>query len=631
MKMLKYYFLIYLLFTVHLFSQTDTIITSMKGFKGNDGSTYLVYQTKQTYYNDEVDSTIFGYYLYNVNDKTNHLIDKGFDKTYYSENHLQFRHISDIKFINNVPTKYIYYINTLGIDPDSRIIRSDTGETLGLLGFIDDLFISSTNPQNIFAVVGNWILRSFDGGLTWPSDSSFNINDKSVKYLSFFPFEQSKILGINSENHLVKSLDFGKTFSEVSTISDWNEDTKLYFDKDQKHIYAVTNEPSSSYDYPYTTGILWISDNFGNLNNWETKKIVNNRIDLCLDDSISGNIFISVGNKIYQSNDYGNNFTQFVEIHHHANGLYKAPNENILYASNSNGILEITSDTTEYVIKKSIKKSLELFPLAVGNKWIYNEVGTSYDPFPRPFSHYYTENITKDTIDNIGNHYYYFESDYHYINWIRIDSLTGKVYGKYELNDNEEYLFTDLNTNMGDENEVAEGIIFQITDSDTLLWDKKRFSQTHYFNSLYTYKRTFTQGIGITEELNSFDFGNSTTALKGCIINGILYGDTIVVGINDVKTNLPMNFELSQNYPNPFNPTTIIEYSIPANLKSKMPNVQLTIYDVLGREIKTLVNQSQKPGNYKIDFDGSNLSSGIYYYQLKCGSFMQTKKMILLK
>jgi S-formylglutathione hydrolase len=85
-------------------------------------------------------------------------------------------------------------------------------------------------------------------------------------------------------------------------------------------------------------------------------------------------------------------------------------------------------------------------------------------------------------------------------------------------------------------------------------------------------------------------------------------------------------FCLIQNYPNPFNPTTTIKYSIP-----KQSIVSLKLYDVLGREITTLFQEERKIGTYKLEFDGSNLTSGIYLYQLKAGDFIQTKKMVLLR
>jgi len=90
-------------------------------------------------------------------------------------------------------------------------------------------------------------------------------------------------------------------------------------------------------------------------------------------------------------------------------------------------------------------------------------------------------------------------------------------------------------------------------------------------------------------------------------------------------------FELEQNYPNPFNPSTKIKYSIPSTVNHETSNVSLKIYDVLGNVVATLVNEDKSAGNYEIEFNASNLSSGIYYYRLVTGSFTDTKKMILLK
>jgi Secretion system C-terminal sorting domain len=98
---------------------------------------------------------------------------------------------------------------------------------------------------------------------------------------------------------------------------------------------------------------------------------------------------------------------------------------------------------------------------------------------------------------------------------------------------------------------------------------------------------------------------------------------------------IPTDYYLSQNYPNPFNPTTAIKYSIPSSnviLNGvKNLNVKLIVYDILGREVKTIVNEVKQPGNYEVVFDGSNLSNGIYYYQLKADNFNKTKKMVILK
>lgn len=102
------------------------------------------------------------------------------------------------------------------------------------------------------------------------------------------------------------------------------------------------------------------------------------------------------------------------------------------------------------------------------------------------------------------------------------------------------------------------------------------------------------------------------------------------------EENSDNNFFLKQNYPNPFNPSTKIKFTVASNVKGEMSNVTLKVYDVLGNEIATLVNEVLSMGEYEVEFSGHssegwNLPSGIYFYQLKSGKFVETKKMILLK
>ena len=118
-------------------------------------------------------------------------------------------------------------------------------------------------------------------------------------------------------------------------------------------------------------------------------------------------------------------------------------------------------------------------------------------------------------------------------------------------------------------------------------------------------------------------------------------GASIIFEKNGVLTDLarsenhssPKSFELYQNYPNPFNPTTKIKYSIPASINPSREGtlVQLKIYDILGREIKNLVNEKQNPGTYEVTLNASDLPSGIYFYRLQAGSFTETKKIVLIK
>ena len=102
-----------------------------------------------------------------------------------------------------------------------------------------------------------------------------------------------------------------------------------------------------------------------------------------------------------------------------------------------------------------------------------------------------------------------------------------------------------------------------------------------------------------------------------------------ILQLTDVKettNNIPAEFALSQNYPNPFNPTTTINYSV-----SKSGAVVLKVYNIMGKEVETLVNEQKTAGNYEVKFNASKLATGVYFYQLKSGDFISTKKLVLLK
>jgi hypothetical protein len=110
-------------------------------------------------------------------------------------------------------------------------------------------------------------------------------------------------------------------------------------------------------------------------------------------------------------------------------------------------------------------------------------------------------------------------------------------------------------------------------------------------------------------------------------------GEVLSTG-GDVLSAIPKRFTLQQNYPNPFNPATVISYQLPVNSL-----VTLTVYDILGRKVTTLVNQEEPAGNHSVYWDAANFSSGVYFYQLKAlqkdggqaGNFVETKKMVLMK
>jgi len=198
---------------------------------------------------------------------------------------------------------------------------------------------------------------------------------------------------------------------------------------------------------------------------------------------------------------------------------------------------------------------------------------------------------------------------------------------------NHEFIYYKKNCKIGDtwtrrNSRFSTSITYEVVDT----------SLANIFGTITTVKTIYvTNGLIVDYEFwsekfgflqNSSPFGGTDHKLKGCIIDGVLYGDTTT--ITDVEEELlgisVAEYKLSQNYPNPFNPETKINYEVP-----QISNVKIEVFDVLGRVIKILIDEEKTAGRYEIKFDASSLASGIYYYRIKADEFVQTKKMILMK
>ncbi|GIV45869.1 MAG: hypothetical protein KatS3mg036_0687 [Ignavibacterium sp.] len=139
----------------------------------------------------------------------------------------------------------------------------------------------------------------------------------------------------------------------------------------------------------------------------------------------------------------------------------------------------------------------------------------------------------------------------------------------------------------------------------------------------------YVPGFGTTTEHKSYTFtdknvksGKYTYRLKQIDYDGqYVFSNTV-----EVEVNPPLTFALEQNYPNPFNPSTLIKYSL-----AKDAMVNISVYNAIGEKVATLVNGLQQAGRYEVNFDGGNLTSGIYFYTIEAGSFKAVKKMLLMK
>jgi len=137
--------------------------------------------------------------------------------------------------------------------------------------------------------------------------------------------------------------------------------------------------------------------------------------------------------------------------------------------------------------------------------------------------------------------------------------------------------------------------------------------------------------LGVGTDATLTDWRQPTDSMLADTLNRYFNRQNWVIGIKQISSEIPVQFLLNQNYPNPFNPSTNIEFSVP-----KTANVMLKIYDITGREVYTLVNEKMSAGKYNVDwrsinYYGDNVASGVYFYRMVAGDFIQTKKMILVR
>jgi hypothetical protein len=260
------------------------------------------------------------------------------------------------------------------------------------------------------------------------------------------------------------------------------------------------------------------------------------------------------------------------------------------------------------------------YPLHIGDYWEYQSGNKVI--------------ITNDTLLSNGNTYFVFR-EYTYGKLFRLERQEDlKVY-RYNDELKSEILYCDF-TKQAHEN-VSHTILDSADILDVLnitclgyqnvnIFGKNRLLQYMF---LYDYWRSWdeevvdyvTDSLGITCA-EGYAWGIKDS-LIGAIINGVKYGNQIV-GVKE--NNLISKFELSQNYPNPFNPTTNIIFNLPNSHFTT-----LKVYNILGEEITTLINEKLESGNHYVTWNAKNFPSGLYYYRLISGDFVETKKMILIK
>ena len=300
-----------------------------------------------------------------------------------------------------------------------------------------------------------------------------------------------------------------------------------------------------------------------------------------------------------------------------------------------------------YIIPSICQSNADYFPYKTGDMWEYTlyywpdidtmqtiVINDSTDKEGNIYTTYFSRSINptapplallQDTIIykiDTSLYVYHRYFDFNNGEWINVYRLNG--------NAGDRWIMWDYSHNGTGPFETAE--IDSIKDINLFGQNTKLMFMSYYLSlfdgtdtvKLYRLYDQLLKGFGFY-----FRGGAELDAqmyLHGAVIEGILYGDTTVVSVEESQLLIPSEFSLQQNFPNPFNPQTKIKFYLPERLF-----VKLKVIDILGNEVSTLVKEEKDSGYHEITFDGSGLPSGIYFYTFQTPEFTQTKKMVLLR
>jgi photosystem II stability/assembly factor-like uncharacterized protein len=499
------------------------------------------------------------------------------------------------------------------------------------------------------------IYKTSDGGISWVlQDSSVN-----VTYYDLEIIDSLNAFVVGERGYIKYTTDGGDIWYSSTTN---NTDTYFGISIKQGKVWVV----GGYNDYP-----IVFETNLKNLI-WKPRAGLLTTDELTAIDFMDKNFGYIAGynGKLFYTSDGGDNWIP-KEIFSIDFGSISIPDENSIFISGNTGELVKSTDAGETWIISNIRP---------GNSY-YENHEVKFFSATNGYSFRQNESLLKttdgglnwNTIFDYADNFFFIDSLNGYVcvnlitkNNSQLDDCCGYILRTTDggltwsdeiILDSDIYsmFFIDLSTGW-----YSDGYsIYKTTDSGNT-WDLVYNNSDYYIRQLIFLNDNEgyilgvdTWGTYLNTIFESKDGGLTFNPLKDLtFIKNIKIHDKTIFGvgstgqiikinrtvteIDDIPIHQPSEFSLCQNYPNPFNPTTKIKYSIPSN-QNPLPGegrgglVTLKVYDILGNEVATLVNEQKSPGEYEVEFDGSSLSSGIYFYQLKSGSFIQTNKMLLMK
>ena len=291
-----------------------------------------------------------------------------------------------------------------------------------------------------------------------------------------------------------------------------------------------------------------------------------------------------------------------IEIDPSDDDIIYAGSENNIYKSTDRGIsFSIISNVNSLtnLLKVSPFNSSNVFTSSASGMYISTNGGASFSSLGIPSFNQMQFISNTSLIYGAGNNGVYRSSD-NGLSWIQISGINSVCIETDPDNNSVIYIGTNA------------GIYRSLNNGQT-------FNQSGIIFPLSN------QIIGLVKDPDSGD------TLIVCTKNGIYKVWDLLTSVAGLNNSAPEKYFLMQNFPNPFNPSTVIRYSIPSIVRDQMSDVKLIIYNNQGKEIVTLVNGKQDPGSYAVDFNGEGLPSGVYFYKLEAGEYIETKRMMLLK
>ncbi len=542
-----------------------------------------------------------------------------------------------VAFWDNDPEKYIFLRSSCNVDCEIWV-HSYTGSSFFVVGGGSNLIISKQDPAIVYVSTG--------GGTLVSEDSANNFVFLAYEdLLGVHPQNNAIMYAVGEEEKLLYSSDSGKTYLTADDKEIWNPYYfQFLFDKNPQYILAWTTYRDKGYllmsneaGKPFSRSIIKSVDLGYGTDRYEqfVEFYRYNPIRIALDDSVSGKWYHSIGRNLYRTEDFGQSWDLIFQAPHKITGIAKPSMSDSLFVATPHFVYTL-SDTVKIIQSLLPEKNVNYYPLNVGNRWFYKELGISCgydgcDSYTRLIKVKVSGEITKPNNRRyrVVEHFRAKDNVLIETEYLRIDSSTARVYAY--TNEGSEILKWDFAMTVNDSLTFRDGypeyqsLTLTQQDRDTVFSKWVATMEFEQYNLGIPYYR-FAKGFGLIYRWHEFDFGNAEMHLQGAVIDGVVYGDTLLVGIDEAEQTQPNTITLHQNYPNPFNPSTTIVYELP-----RRAQVKIEIFDSSGRRVATLFDAPQNPGRHELNFNATHLASGVYYYRLKAGQFMQTKKMLLVK